>query len=190
MKTNTCIVGYNDKVNRIIYIGGDSAGVGSGYIANRKDPKVFQNGNMIFGYTSSFRMGQLLRFKLKIPKQKKAMSDYEFMVTDFMDAVKKCLTDNGFSKILNNEVTVGTFLVGYKGEIYEIDDDLQVGMVYENYNAVGCGDRWAKGALYAIEDILIPEVLKPQQKIIIALEAAEKYSTGVRSPFNIVKLKY
>ena len=45
----TCIVGYIDKV---AYIGGDSAASGGDSVNIRKDPKVFRNGDFIFGCTS------------------------------------------------------------------------------------------------------------------------------------------
>jgi ATP-dependent protease HslVU (ClpYQ) peptidase subunit len=61
----TCIVGMVE--NGKVYIGGDSAGVSGFDYHIREDQKVFQNGDMIFGFTSSFRMGQLLQYSLKIP---------------------------------------------------------------------------------------------------------------------------
>jgi len=92
----TCIVGFIDK-NNDVYIGGDSAGVSGLEIHERKDVKVFHTGNFLIGYTSSYRMGQLLRFKLKVEDQKPSQSDYEYMCTNFIDAVRKCLKlDNGF----------------------------------------------------------------------------------------------
>ena len=51
----TCIVGLVE--NGKVYIGGDSAGVAGLDVRMRSDEKVFTKGNMIFGYTSSFRMG-------------------------------------------------------------------------------------------------------------------------------------
>ena len=67
MQNATCIVAYNDRKNKILYIGGDSAGVGDLSVRIRKDPKIFEKSGMLFGYTSSFRMGQLLQYKLVIP---------------------------------------------------------------------------------------------------------------------------
>jgi len=32
--------------------------------------------------------------------------------------------------------------------------------------------------------------MKPEEKVLEALEAAEYFSAGVRRPFNILKLKY
>ena len=62
----TCIVGVVD--NGKVYMGGDSAGVGGLCIETRKQPKVFRNGDFLIGYTDSFRMGQLLQYKMSPPR--------------------------------------------------------------------------------------------------------------------------
>lgn len=149
----TCIVGYIEKDT--VYIGGDSAGVGDYSITLRKDPKVFKQGPFIMGFTTSFRMGQLLMSsKFKITKQKTNQSDYDYMVTTFVDAVRGCFKDGGYlKKETDGEEVGGTFLVGYKGVLYEIGDDFQVAIPYDNYSAVGCGEDLAKGALFSLERI-------------------------------------
>jgi len=181
----TCIVGWVDKSGDI-YFGGDSAAVGVGNLSLeiRKDVKVFKKKNMIFGFTTSFRMGQLLMFKLDIPYHPPKLSDYEYMCTDFIDGVRKCLKDNGYSEVDKNVEKVGEFLVGYRGRIYHIYNDLQVGMMDHNYDACGCGRGYAIGSL-ATND----ENICPKKVILKALEVAEKFSGGVRKPFRILKLK-
>ncbi len=181
--TTTCIVGYVDKKGNM-FIGGDSAGVGGLHIRKRSDVKVFQKENMLIGYTSSFRMGQLLRYKLNIPKQEANRTDYEYMCTSFIDAVRDCLKNNGYLSINNNKEEIGTFLVLYKSKVYRIDNDLQVGMYYENYDSCGCGECYALGAVHNLDK-------KLDGKIIVrkALETAEKFSAGVRRPFVIISLK-
>ena len=57
----TCIVGILEE-NGDIYMGGDSAGASGNTLKIRADEKVFINENYIMGFTSSFRMGQLLRY--------------------------------------------------------------------------------------------------------------------------------
>ena len=53
----TCIVGLINKENKSVTIGGDSSGLAGSDLTIRKDPKVFKNGDFIFGCTSSsFRM--------------------------------------------------------------------------------------------------------------------------------------
>lgn len=65
--TSTCIAGIADESG--VYLIGDSAGSNARFQTTiRNDVKVFKNGPMILGGTTSFRMLQLLRF-MKIPKQ-------------------------------------------------------------------------------------------------------------------------
>jgi len=115
----TCIVGWIEN-NKVI-IGGDSAGVTGYDITIRADEKVFIKQEMIFGFTTSFRMGQLIRYSLKIPEQSQRIRDYEYMCSIFIDALVKCLKDKGFAKIDDNVVIGGEFLVGYRGNLYHID---------------------------------------------------------------------
>lgn len=176
----TCIVAY--KKDGIVCIGGDSAGVSGLDIHGRKDSKVFQVQKFIIGYTSSFRMGQILRFKLKVSKQSEKESDYQYMCTKFIDSVRDVLAENGFTRKDDNADRIGTFLVVYKSNIYIICDDLQVGEHLEDYNAVGCGSKYALGAL----SILSKQELTVEQVVIEALEVAVKFSGGVRPPFNII----
>ena len=70
----TCIVAWLEDEK--ICIGGDSAGVAVYNMQIRADEKVFKNGEMVFGFTSSFRMGQLLRFSLILPPKKENQDDY------------------------------------------------------------------------------------------------------------------
>lgn len=84
----TVIVGLVNKGD--VYIGGDSAGVAGLDITIRADEKVFTNGPFLMGFTTSFRMGQLLRYKFDPPKQTVNTDDMKYMVTDFIDATRKC----------------------------------------------------------------------------------------------------
>ena len=180
----TCIVGYVEK--ETVYIGGDSAGTGYHEQTIRKDKKVFKNGQFIMGFTSSFRMGQLLMSsKFKPKPQKKSQDDYDYMITDFIDEVIKCFKDNGWDKKYNDgETKGGSFLVGYKGVLYEVEGDLQVGYSFDNYAAVGCGAELSKGALYILDSQKIP----PTKKISNALEAASHFSSAVAAPYNFVSM--
>lgn len=181
----TCIVGYIQK--NTVYIGGDSAGITSRLSkVIRKDPKVFKKGPFIIGFTSSFRMGQLLMSsKFSIPKQKLNQTDYDFMVTDFIDAVRTCFKEGGYlQKEEKGDESGGVFIVGYKGNLYEIEEDFQVGIPQDIFSAIGCGEDLAKGALYALKEIN----MDTQEKINIALNAANHFSAGVSPPYNYVSM--
>ena len=172
----TCIVGLEQ--NGIVYIGADSAAV-AGYTINPVvHPKVGRNGNVLIGYTTSFRMGQLLQYKLTVPKQSKSMDDIVYMVGPFMDAVRECLKESGYLTVNNNYETGGTFLVGYKGALYHISSDLSITRSANGFDACGCGEAFALGALSVA-------IGRPKDKILLALEAASKFSTGVCGPFVV-----
>jgi len=186
----TCIVGWLDKHNKTAYIGGDSASVNNSYdIHIRKDVKVFQKGKMLIGYTSSFRMGQLLRFELKIPIHPRGKDIYEYMCTDFIEAVRILFKNKGYSKVENNVEEIGTFLVIYRGRLFSIEDDLQVAENIDCYNACGCGARFALGSMYTV-DMFSCENIKPEVIIRNALMTAAALSSGVRGPFNIISMNY
>lgn len=187
----TCIVGFIDK-NNDIYIGADSSGVDGHYnIRERLDSKVFIKNNMIFGFTSSFRMGQLIRYQLVIPEQLPSKDDYTYMCTDFIEAIIKCFKDHGYAKIHDNEIIGGFFLVGYKGKLYQIECDFQVAQINCNYDACGCGESYAMGAMEVLNRVdFMNKGYTAELRIKEALSIAEKFSAGVSKPFNILCLKY
>jgi len=173
----TCIVGLVDKGN--VYMGGDGLGVHTSTleITPRTDKKVFITGPFIIGFTTSFYMGQLLKYKFDPPKQTNSQDDLRYMSTDFIDAVRKCFSDNSFGKTTEG----GTFLVGYKGRLYSIDTDFQVGEAHLGYDTCGCGRQIALGALHVLKGT-------PEKRIQQALETAATFSGGVGAPYTILKL--
>lgn len=182
----TCIAGVVEKGK--VWIGGDSAGVAGLHIVRRSDPKVFVHGPFIMGFTTSFRMGQILMFDstFKLPKHPKKMDDYEFMVSRFTKAIRESFKEAGYlgkDKDDGSE-TGGTFLVGYKGTLYTIHGDFQVGISLHGYSACGCGQDIALGSLYTSN---FPTALKAKKRIQRALDAACEFSAGVSGPYVILK---
>jgi hypothetical protein len=102
------------------------------------------------------------------------------MATEFIDAVRTCLKDGGYARVNSGEEEGGTFLVGYKGVLYFIDGDYQVGIPASGYGAVGSGAQVAIGALYATQGI------EPFKRVEVALQASEANNAGVRAPFVIL----
>ncbi|WP_026622563.1 ATP-dependent protease HslVU (ClpYQ) peptidase subunit (plasmid) [Ensifer sp. WSM1721] len=176
----TCIVGSIH--NGSVHIGGDSAGVAGLSLTVRADRKVFRKQDFIFGFTTSFRMGQLLAHSFLPPKRHPESDVYAFMVTEFVDALRRCLKDGGYAQRHNEAERGGTFLVGYAGRLFKIDEDYQVGEPVDGFDACGCGYRIALGALFASSDS------PPRERLEIALDAAERFSAGVRGPFHFETL--
>lgn len=175
----TCIVGIAQ--DNTVTIGGDSAGVGGYSIQLRADTKVFRTGNYVMGFTTSFRMGQLLRYG-ELPPAPTAEEQWDldrFMATTFVDGVRKVLETGGWLKTSNGVETGGTFLVGVRGHLYEIQGDFQIARTLDGYSAVGCGDDLALGALHATAD----SGLTARERVEAALRAAAHHSAGVAAPF-------
>jgi hypothetical protein len=178
----TCIAALVE--NNTVYMGGDSAGIAGLSITVRSDEKVFINGPFIIGITGSFRMSDLLRYKLDPPKQTVHRDDRAYLVTDFVDSLRKCFSANGFG---DKDATVGgTFLLGYKGTLYSVQKDYQIGIPSTQYDAAGCGADLALGSLHSTAKLN----LKPEQRITMALEAASTFSAGVSPPFLVMKQEY
>jgi ATP-dependent protease HslVU (ClpYQ) peptidase subunit len=171
----TCIVGMIEGEK--VLMGADSAGVGGLDISNRKDVKVFTNGPFVIGCTTSFRMIQLLQFKLNAPKRHPDTDVMRFMVTDFVEEVRKVFREGGFTTKEKDAEAGGTFLVGYAGRLFRIDSDFQVGERADGFDACGCGDSYALGVL------AVTAGRPARERLRMALETAAHFSAGVRGPF-------
>lgn len=177
----TAIVGIAQKGK--VWIGADSAGSDGYSMTIRKDPKVFINGRFIIGYTSSFRMGQLLEHCFRPPAYShKADGDVmAYMVRKFIPKVRDTFKEGGYQWTHNERSSGGTFLVGFRGELFQVEDDYQVGRRAEGYDAVGCGADFALGSLYATAGDR-----DPNHRIIAALSAAASFSAAVSGPFTVL----
>lgn len=171
----TCVVAL--KSDGKVYMCADSAGVGGLSIRTRTDPKIYKVGPMLIGFTSSFRMGQLLGYSLTVPDHDPRVPVEKYMATAFIDAVRSTLKTGGYTEITNNEERGGVFLVGYQGRIFQVEGDFQVGEAADAYAAVGCGEDIALGSLYTSVG------QEPMLRVLMALEAAAQFSAGVRAPF-------
>lgn len=163
-------------------MGADSAAVSGFDMTIRKDPKIFRNGDMLIGYTSSFRMGQLLGFKLQIPKRHQDIDLFRYMATEFVDAVRECLRVGGYTAINSNREDGGEFLVGTEGRLFRVYSDFQVEEAATGFNACGCGQAYALGAMAASAE---PTA---RGRVLSALAIAEQFNAGVRGPFSVETL--
>lgn len=176
----TCIVGI--ATNGKVTIGGDSAGVSGLDLTVRSDEKVFKNGEFLFGFTSSFRMGQILRFSFTPPARSEGTEDYKYLTTTFIDAVRAALKAGGYASNKDGAEIGGTFLLGYRGKLYQVYSDYQVASTADEFAACGCGEKIALGSLWTSR-----KHGDSAQRIRVALRAAERFSAGVRGPFTIIE---
>jgi ATP-dependent protease HslVU (ClpYQ) peptidase subunit len=174
----TCIVGLVQ--DGTVYLGGDSASANSWMTRSTRLKKVFRRGEFLIGYTSSFRMGQILQHHLDARPQESGEDIEHYMVAGFVEAVRKCLKKFAYTKVENSREEGGTFLIGYKGGLYTVQDDFQVNFFHDDYDAVGVGAQYALGAMRVLGGLVAPEV-----RILRALEAATHFCNGVCAPFYV-----
>jgi hypothetical protein len=176
----TCIVGLTD--GHTVTIGGDSAGSDGWHVAVRSDSKVFQVGPYLMGFTTSYRMGQLLRYSLTVGEPDTWDVD-RFMATTFIDAVRSCLTAGGYARTQDGQEQGGQFLVGIRGRLYVVDSDYQIGHTIAGYAAVGSGYLVALGSLHSTTTLPV----NSHDRAVMALEAAAELTEGVRPPFTVLQ---
>jgi len=179
----TCIIGYKGS-DGSVFIGGDSDGTDAWFNQTvRADPKVFRVGEFLIGFTDSFRMGQLLMFNLK-PPAIKHKDVYKYMVTEFVEEVRRCFKEGGFNRNKEGRDIGGDFLVAVRGRLFRVESDFQVGESNDNYIAAGSGESFAMGVLFAKEN----SKEAPRKQIKKALEAASHFNAAVCSPYLIKRL--
>lgn len=167
-----------------VHIGADS-GASDGWRSNvRSDAKVFRTGPYLIGFTTSFRMGQLLHHAFKPPAPTGNLE--RFMATTFVDAVRDCLKDGGWAETSHDRESGGQFLVGVAGgRLFEVCGDYSVGEEAAGYNAVGSGYLVALGSLYTTGETR----MAPRRRVQVALEAAERFIGDVRGPHTVLTLR-
>lgn len=181
----TCVVGI--ELNGGVVLAADSIGVSGSFKSPRLDKKVFVNGQYVIGYTSSYRMGQLLRYaELPMVEPDRRGEDlFKHMVTEFIPAIRELFKDAGYAKVDSNEESAGEFLVGVNGQLLKIASDYQVGRRSTPYDACGSGQAAALGALHITREMS----RNPRQhglfKVLYAVEACDAW---VGAPFHSIAL--
>ena len=179
----TCIIGYKNQKG--FCVGGDSLDTEGSDIIVRKDPKVFKNGQFLFGCTYSWRMIQILMTADFSPLNRTlGKDDFKFMAGEFIDFIIELFKEKEFKPDIDPEYICGMFIVGYNNNLYTVKDNYEVAIPEDNFMAVGSGFRYALGAM----NILVAEWpnLDPEIVITKALETAEKYTSNVQGPFHCI----
>lgn len=174
----TCIIGLAHEGT--VYIGCDSAGSNSWTARPVNTPKLIRLGEVLIGYTDSYRMGQILQYHLAIPPRNVGETDEHYLIVSFGEAVRSTLKAQGYTKIDNNTEEGGVFVVGYKGKVYTFQSDFSIVNHADGLEAVGLGEYIALGAMAALES------LHPRERILKSLEIVARFQpNGVLPPFHV-----
>ena len=176
----TCIIGLMDNEN--IYMGGDSAASDGNAYRIQTNRKVFRNGPMLMGYSTSYRMGQLLEHSLAVPSRNVNESLEKYMVVDFVNSVRSCFKESGFAQEDDDgKEKGGFFLVGIEKSLFMIESNYQVSQNILPFMSIGSGSSHAEGAMMALTGT-------PEERIMEALKIASRFNCGVAAPFYVEKL--
>lgn len=173
----TCIVGLQTESGTVI--GADSLGCAENNKTVRSDVKVFRSGPFLLGFTGSFRIMQVVRYRPSWPAQREGASDHEYLCTDFVDAIRQALRESGCLKRAEEVEAGAAFLLAYKGQLYEGESDFQIGIPKNGMAATGCGFAYALGALASLTGS------DPKWRVAQALETASQFDTFVGAPFVV-----
>lgn len=185
----TCIIGLEDNGN--VYVGSDSALSDSWTISSlQAKEKIFVNSDIIFGCCGSMRVAQLLHYALEIPEHDSDKSDMEYLVVDFVDALRSLLKDKGTLHSSDEDGKVeylphSALIVGYKSKVYVVDADFQVSRSIGGFVCEGSGKEVASGAMQVIKD---RHDLTPEDKIKKSLEASAIHTCYVQGPFHVLAI--
>lgn len=175
----TAIVGMEHEGR--VYIGGDSAANQNGVVSLMADGKVFRRGEFVMGCAGTPRLTDLMRYVFEPPKPTNDVDAY--MRVKFVPSVRECLKAAGYigkDEDDESDCYLGSMLIGFCGRLYEIDGRFAVVRPSDGYSAVGSGCEVALGVLFATEGV------KPEERIKMALYAAEHWTTDVRGPFTVL----
>ena len=118
-------------------------------------PKVFLKKDFIIGYTTSFRMGQLLEHVWDPPENKDNTSDMDYLVKDVLPSLINVFEKNKYLQTKSEDGITGQsyggiFLLAYKNRLYRISEDFAIIETVRNYCSCGCGEDYANGAMEAM----------------------------------------
>ena len=107
-----------------VWMLGDSIGAGteSGTYSLQREPKVIVLGDLLVGYSTSFRFGQILQHSLKLPPRKVPIEVW--LRSTFIDKVRKTLEAHGFGDGKNG--SAGFLLIAAEGRIFTVQEDFAV----------------------------------------------------------------
>ena len=152
----------------------DGEGVTNDYL----EPKVFRKDGLLIGYCGSYRLGQLLKYYLEVPKREKDKSFDDWLNFDFVSGVKMLL------KAYGNETEIYPFLVIAKGRLFRVNTDYSVLEPADLFDAIGSGAAAAKGAYSVIDNNKTPK-----QLLTLLVKAAARYTYSVGGRVDYLKEK-
>jgi len=173
----TCIIGLEHKGKA--YIGADSLGSDGWRKATYDTPKLFKKYGMVFGYTTSYRFGQIIQHHMREIITKNNTS-YDYLVAHIVPEIRRCLKEHGAAKIKDSVDFGGNCIIGLAGKIYELQNDFSIIKPTNGISCVGSGEQVAMGAVLALDK------MRPEARIKKALSITSDSIASVGGTFTVM----
>ncbi len=142
----------------------------------------------LIGGAGSKRYIELLEHSFEFPALPDSTTPgamMRWLIVDVIKGIRSILKEGGIMTTKDGvESPPGNLLVGVRGRLYEIEADLGVRCLLDHFGAIGSGAAEARGVFFGFEKLRIE--CEPETAILTAREAAERWTPGVRGPFQII----
>lgn len=187
----TLIVGVDFTLgkNKYLYMAGDKCG-SDGFVKEIFiKPKIFRRNELAFGYTTSFRMGQILEFT-KISKDLPNWSEESNVYTSFVDWAKTAMKDGGYLEDDKGVVSGGNFIFYNGKSLFEVQKDFSILVPEDGLFAVGSGEYHAKAVMRTYMALVKKELIEFDINLMIDLvyDTVGSLVTSVSKEHDLIDL--
>lgn len=176
---NWAVVGYDSRVSVI-----DPAG--RIYTMPKSSGKLTKNGEYLIATAGDLRVLNILSYVFKPPVIPRANTNLDkFMVSTFIPALKECLEEHSVSKDGEHGALL---IVAVRGRVYEIGEQFEWCADTRGMYAIGSGESYALGALYALLPKK-PTLEEAKSCVKQAIEIAAQLDPGTGLPITVITNK-
>lgn len=185
----TCIVAFKTIEGNSV-IAGDFMASNGHHFRKVATSKVFlKSDKCAIGYTSSFRMGQILEHYWSLPARVEDQDVDSYVNVDIIESLRATFSAYGYGLKTSNGTTIedigGTFLLLYEDRIYEIQCNYSALDYESGIVAVGSGMDAALGALFSLLPVSNDNV---EELLGNVFSAVNKVTASVSPEFSFIIL--
>ncbi len=129
-----------------VWMAADSYGTDGSEVSRQVAPKIWRDGNILFGVSGLRRLSQTVQYCVEAPPLD---GDVEtWLVRQYVPALKAAVKEHGGAD--KDGDLDGSILIGVNGGLYRIDGAYSVVTVALPYEAIGVGSPYVLGSLHTI----------------------------------------
>lgn len=172
----TCIIGLVHDGR--VYMGGDSQRSRGSVIETAPTPKVVRFGDMLIGSCGLALALNLIQHRLEVPKLAQIGESGEgYLFREVATPLRRLAKDHDL------DFSDCELLIGFDQRIFRVGTDFSVLWNGEGLASIGAGERWAIGAMLALEGTVPAE-----DRIRRSLEIAGRCCDGVAGPYYVMSI--